>query len=190
MYFLGDLNLELNKLKDKSYYLKKIAEEYESLIGNNGLEIFNFNITWQRIFSDGTIKESSLDHLVTNNPNSVVNWKNVEVTFSDHSLIIAELALVKQKIKKQQRFSRDLRKIRRNPQRFLIELAKIDWARLLRHMINSARRGITSTTARVRHQPWSRCAQPAMPSIASQRRNCQTQPSNSHAVNGKASTDA
>ena len=54
VYVLGDLNLDLNKFKDKNYYLRKISNEYESLVGECGLEITNFGITWRRIFNDGT----------------------------------------------------------------------------------------------------------------------------------------
>ena len=31
VYILGDINLDLCKLNDKNYYLKKVSEEYESL---------------------------------------------------------------------------------------------------------------------------------------------------------------
>ena len=109
--------------------MKKLAEEYESLVGENGLDIVNFGITWRRII-DGKIKESSLDHLITNNPNTIANHKTVDVGFSDHSAIVADIAIVKQKVKKQKRVSRDMRKIRSNPERFLFELAKIDWAQI------------------------------------------------------------
>ena len=36
VYILGDLNIDLKKWNDKDYYLKKIAEEYQTMMGING----------------------------------------------------------------------------------------------------------------------------------------------------------
>ena len=52
-----------------------MAEEYESLVAKNGLKIIDFGITWHRLFSDGTLKESALDHLIRNNANNIVSHK-------------------------------------------------------------------------------------------------------------------
>ena len=41
---LGDMNIDFEKWEDSTYYLKRIAEEYQSMIGNCGLEPFNFGI--------------------------------------------------------------------------------------------------------------------------------------------------
>ena len=43
--FVGDFNIDLEKWEDTTYYQKKIAQEYQLLIGKTGLELFNFGIT-------------------------------------------------------------------------------------------------------------------------------------------------
>ena len=61
---------------------------------------------------------------------SVVNCKTADFSNSDHSAIIANVDIQKMVAKKQKRISRDLRKLRSNPAKFLVELAKIDWNKL------------------------------------------------------------
>ena len=39
IYILGDMNVDINRWNNKDYYLKKISEEYQSLLGKNGLEL-------------------------------------------------------------------------------------------------------------------------------------------------------
>ena len=101
IYILGDMNVDINKWNNKDYYLKKISEEYQSLLGKNGLELIDFGITWKRVQENGVIKQSALDHLLTNNSSSIINNKKVKVTYSDHSAIWADIATSKQKVKKQ-----------------------------------------------------------------------------------------
>ena len=42
---LGDMNINLERLEDSSYYLKKLAEEYQTLIFEGDLNVMNFGIT-------------------------------------------------------------------------------------------------------------------------------------------------
>ena len=130
IYILGDMNVDINRWNNKDYYLKKISEEYQSLLGKNGLELIDFGITWKRVQENGVIKQSALDHLLTNNTSSITSNKKGKVTYSDHSVIWADIATSKQKAKKQKVTSRDLRKLRSNPRKFSEELSKIDWARI------------------------------------------------------------
>ena len=53
------MNIDFEKWEDSSYYLKKIAEEYQSMIGNCGLEPLKFGITWNRIHKDGNTEDKS-----------------------------------------------------------------------------------------------------------------------------------
>ena len=76
------------------------------------------------------IKQSALDHLLTNQASSIINNKTIKVTYSDHSAILADVATSKQKAKKQKVTRRDLRKLRSNPAKFCEELSKIDWAQI------------------------------------------------------------
>ena len=42
------MNLDLEKLENSNIYLKKLAEEHLSMIGENGLEVLDFGTTWIR----------------------------------------------------------------------------------------------------------------------------------------------
>ena len=42
---IGDMNINLQQWDDSKYYLKKLAEEYQSMIGECGLELIDFGIT-------------------------------------------------------------------------------------------------------------------------------------------------
>ena len=42
---IGDMNINLEQWDDSKYYLKKLAEEYQSMIGECGLELIDFGIT-------------------------------------------------------------------------------------------------------------------------------------------------
>ena len=42
---IGDMNINLEQWNDSKYYLKKLAEEYQSMIGECGLELIDFGIT-------------------------------------------------------------------------------------------------------------------------------------------------
>ena len=45
---IGDMNFDLEKLENTNYYLKKLAEEQLSMMGENSLEILDFGTTWIR----------------------------------------------------------------------------------------------------------------------------------------------
>ena len=126
IFILGDMNVCVNKWNEKDYYLKKVAEEYQSILGKNGLELIDFGITWQRLQENGIVKESALDHLLSNHLSSISDQKKVYVTFSDHCAIVTDIIARKQKVKKLQ-ISRDMRKIRAHPAKFIQELSNINW---------------------------------------------------------------
>ena len=126
IFILGDMNVCVNKWNEKDYYLKKVAEEYQSILGKNGLELIDFGITWQRLQENGIVKESARDHLLSNHLSSISDLKKVYVTFSDHCAIVTDIIARKQKVKKLQ-ISRDMRKIRAHPAKFIQELSNINW---------------------------------------------------------------
>ena len=97
----GDMNIDLLNWRDDSYYLKRMAEEYQSFIGRNGLELIDYGITWERYHQNGEIKKSSLDHSLTNIPSQVEKHKREYVSFSDHFAIYVDLAMDMKKVKKQ-----------------------------------------------------------------------------------------
>ena len=61
------MNINLDKVENSFYYLKKLAEEYQTLIFENQFEVLNYGITWRRIDKEGNVKESAVDHAFTNN---------------------------------------------------------------------------------------------------------------------------
>ena len=87
---LGDMNIDLKKWEDTTYYQKKIAGEYQLMIGEYGLKLLNFGTTWSRQIKDTNV-ESALDHAFTNKPLSVDNYFKNMIGYSDHSLICVDL---------------------------------------------------------------------------------------------------
>ena len=43
---IGDMNIDLQKWEDPKYYQKQQAEKYQSIIGEIGLEVIDFGITY------------------------------------------------------------------------------------------------------------------------------------------------
>ena len=64
MLILGDMNIDLDKMEEKDYYLDKLAIDYQTMIGENGLEVIDFGTTWKRPDRDGT----EINHALTNKP--------------------------------------------------------------------------------------------------------------------------
>ena len=124
---LGDMNINLEQWEDSTYYLKKIAEEYQLLIGQCGLELLDFGITWSRNHKNGKVVKSAIDHALTNKPMSIKKYFKSEISYSDHSLICVDLRVHVAKTHKDTTISRDYRKLRSNPLFFLNGLAKIKW---------------------------------------------------------------
>ena len=120
---IGDMNIDLEKLEESSYYQKKFAEEYQLLIGECGLDLLNFGITWSR----NQHVSSALDHAFINKPLSVHSYHKEWIDYSDHYLICVNLKWNVPKLKSITTTSRDFRKLRNNPNFFLNELSKIEW---------------------------------------------------------------
>ena len=128
---VGDMNIDLQKLEESTYYLKKLAEEHLSMIGECGLEVLNFGITWSRTHKDGTITKSAIDQALTNKPLALHSYHKKPIDYSDHSMICINMDLsMKSNSRAQTTTYRDLRKLRSNPQFFLNSLSKIDWSLL------------------------------------------------------------
>ena len=123
---LGDMNIDLEKWEDPDYYQKKQAERYQSLIGECGLEVIDFGTTWIGN-KDGNVISSALDHAITNKSVAINNYHKTPIEYSDHSMISVDLIIKTHKSHKEIITSRDLRKVRRNPQHFLNELRSVKW---------------------------------------------------------------
>ena len=85
------MNINLERLEDSSYYLKKLAEEYQTLIFEGDLNVLNFGITWTRIHKGNNIKESAVDHEFTNSLKFISNHYKTQIDYSDHSMICVDL---------------------------------------------------------------------------------------------------
>ena len=56
--------------------------------------------SWERIQENGVIKQSALDHALSNNLPNIISHKKIHNTFSDHAAIVIDIAARKQKNKK------------------------------------------------------------------------------------------
>ncbi|MCP3931383.1 MAG: endonuclease/exonuclease/phosphatase family protein, partial [Bacteroidetes bacterium] len=77
---MGDMNIDLYKWEEKDYYKNKQAKEYQTLIAENGLEIYHFGTTFKRINTEG----SAIDHALTNKPEGIQDFRKIEINYSDH----------------------------------------------------------------------------------------------------------
>ena len=130
---LGDMNINTNKWNEDDFYLKKLAEKYQACLGSNGLEMVHFGDTWHRTHKNGTNKASAVDHCFSNQPEIILQHykKNMSFLPTDHDAIIIDIDKgAPKKVAKQTIKSRDLRKLRANPQRYKKELSKIEWSKL------------------------------------------------------------
>ena len=121
---IGDMNIDLKKWELPK--INKTAEEYQLLIGECGLELLDFGLTWSRII-ESVLKESAIDHALINKPEAVKDHFKVKFHKSDHDLICVEMKINVQKIHRNSTTSRDYRKVRSNPQFLLRRLNKINW---------------------------------------------------------------
>ena len=77
-----------------------------------------------------TLVQSALDHALTNKPQSVHSHFKTKIDYSDHFLICVNLKCEVPKFQTSIISSRDMRKLRKNPNLFLNELSKIEWESL------------------------------------------------------------
>ena len=89
IYIMGDLNIDLLRINDDTYYNKSLARIYQSMMGENGLTPIRMGTTFRRIQQNGVVKESELDHLLTTCPQKVIRHGAEEFGASDHHCIMA-----------------------------------------------------------------------------------------------------
>ena len=125
---IGDMNIDLQKWEEPKYYQKKQAEKYQSIIGECGLEIIDFGITYNSK-KDGEVLSSALDHAITNKPMAVSEYHKtfIDDSLSDHHMISVDLNIKTPKFQEKSITSRDVKKLRRNPDFFLNDLRNVGW---------------------------------------------------------------
>ena len=124
---MGDFNIDRKRLKDDTYYLMKLGKRYEALLDEHNLTDFDYGYTWMRISQDGKVKRSALDQCITNSKKLILNIHKIEIDYSDHSAIVADIQTGPKAKKRGKVFTRDLRQIRRNPEMFQQMIANIRW---------------------------------------------------------------
>ena len=85
---IGDMNIDIKKWDLPG--ISKTAEEYQLMIGECGLQMLDFGITWNRII-ESVLKESAIDHALTNKPEAVKDHFKVKFHRSDHDLICVDV---------------------------------------------------------------------------------------------------
>jgi hypothetical protein len=121
------MNIDLEKWEDDpKYYQKQQAEKYQSLIGECGLEIISFGITYNGKKNEDVIS-SALDHAITNKPVAVSEYHKTYIDYSDHYMISVDLNIKTPKLQEKIFTSRDFRKLKRNPEVFRKELRNVKW---------------------------------------------------------------
>ncbi len=94
---LGDINLDWAKKGQKSYQFQKYFDYMdEKFCNKNFMQVVDFP-TWSRNIN-GVLKESTLDHIYTQDPTSLIDLYSVAPCFGDHLLLIFGLST--KKIKK------------------------------------------------------------------------------------------
>merc|ERR1712079_506841 len=100
---------------------------YYAGVARCGLDILNFGITWRRVYQSGEIRESSIDQLLVNKPASIIKHFPIDISYSDHKAICADVHVNVQKQVTVTVKSRDLRKIRKSPMSFQEALQQVNW---------------------------------------------------------------
>ena len=126
LLILGDMNINLDKMEEEKYYQEKQAKEYQTMIGENGLDVIHFGKTWKR----PNREETAIDHALTNKPESIKDYQKIEIAYSDHDLIYVDLNVKVTKLEDISTITRDYRKVRSNQRNFLNQLKKIKWESL------------------------------------------------------------
>ena len=118
-YLIGDWNLDLRKLEDKSWALQRVANKMKEFLSETGAIILQDGPTFFPKNSDST-KESTLDYIVTNDQNPA-EAKQIQGHFTDHEGIMIKIKtgvkktkndqyiVVRQRIRNQESFKTKLR---------------------------------------------------------------------------------
>ena len=112
---IGDMNLDLARFEDSTYYKKQLAEQYQASLGEGGFETIDFGHTW---------KNRSIDHAFVNKPGAIKNHGKIKIHYSDHMLIYVDTVINFSRKTEETIISRDMRKLRANPQH-LVKLKAI-----------------------------------------------------------------
>ena len=89
---MGDFNLDVKmELRPDYLYKNHLSQLTDFVTTNNLVQLVNF-VTWTRTIN-GIRKESTLNHIYTDNDTLVNEVTFKEPTFGDHNLVIAKLPI-------------------------------------------------------------------------------------------------
>ena len=112
---LGDFNIDRKRIEDHSYYLLKLGKRYKKFLATQGLEDHDYGYTWMRCHEDGTVRRSAIDQCFTKSSKLIKEHQKVELSFTDHCMIMADLITGPWSKGRRKVWRRDLKKIRKNP---------------------------------------------------------------------------
>ena len=128
---IGDMNLDMTKWHKPDYKFKRISKNYQEMLSRLGMHLFDYGYTFQRIKKDGKVTRSAIDHAFTNRESNIQKTEKQVCSFSDHDMIIIEAKINKREKKTKMKLrTRDLKRIRNNPEIFKNALRMIQWEKL------------------------------------------------------------
>ena len=120
----GDLNLDYNNQADPGYHLRGLYDMWLSLEEDCQLvQCVDFT-TWSRT-CQGQLKQSILDHVLTNNVSLVESVEDGNAPFSDHIPVIATLDVRKEEKRKLKHWRRNWKNY--SPQLLADRLSRVNW---------------------------------------------------------------
>ena len=153
VFVCGDVNLDLSKIEIANYYNKKLAQELEELMCENGMaHITGFGITYRSIDQYGKVTESEIDNCFSSCPEKILNPR-VENFYdqSDHFALLVNMNFKKPKVEKTVIICRDMRAIRNNPALLKDALSKIAWQAVINSSQQDLSKIVTFWTQTLNH---------------------------------------
>ena len=120
----GDINFDYNRRTDPSYHLRRLYDKWLSLEEVSQLvQLVDFK-TWSRT-CQGQLKQSTLDHVLTNNHSLIESVEEGSAATSDHVPVIITLTVCKEKGQPAIIWARDWKNY--SPEILEERLSAVDW---------------------------------------------------------------
>ena len=93
---MGDFNLDWKKRHDNQYVFKNYFQDMERVLYDvPHIQLIN-RPSWSRMVNT-VLRESTLDHVYTNNPLKISNIEHLDPIFGDHCMITLKISYKNQK---------------------------------------------------------------------------------------------
>ncbi len=123
----GDFNLDLSRVNDMNYKVRRLAGDFLQKVSELGLLITSYGDTFKR-HVNGQKVTSELDWIVSDKTSKITKVDKIDCSMSDHSLIVWKLDLPDQDHLDPVRKFRNLSKI--NKSKFASDLSCQPWENL------------------------------------------------------------